>query len=219
MRHWALFSRVPVRDVERLLETARRRTFRRGEVVFHEGDPANALHLVDRGRFAVRAQTQYGDSAILSVVGPEESFGELALLSPGAPRSATVSALEPAATLQIDQVDFARLLREHPATNEVLVAVLADRVRVLSAHLLEALHLPVETRVRRRLLELQRVYDSTTVPLTQDDLADLAGASRSTVNRVLRDDEQRGFLRLGRGRTELLDVEGLRRLAGLPPLA
>lgn len=212
---WPIFAKVPPADLERLLETARRRTFARGEVVFHEGDPADTVHLIRSGRFAVRVTTQYADSAILSVLGPGGTFGELALLSPGAPRSATIAALEPAETLSVHQLDFARLLREHPATNEVLIAILSAQVRRLSRHLLEALHLPAETRLRRRLLELTEAYGSPTIPLTQDELAELAGTSRATVNKVLREDEAKGRVRLGRGRTEVVDADALRRLAGL----
>ena len=211
---WPIFTGVPREHVDRVLTSARRRTFARGEVVFHEGDPADTLHLVRAGRFAVRVTSQYADSAVLAVVGPGRIFGELALLSPGAPRSATVAALEPAETLALHQHDFARLRREHPATNELLIAVLAEQVRRLSRQLLEALHLPAETRVRLRVLELTDAYDGI-IPLTQEELAELAGTSRATVNRVLRDDARSGFVRLSRGETELLDHDAVRRLAGV----
>ena len=210
---WSLLEGLPESDVQRLLEMARRRTFERREIVFHEGDPADTLHLIRAGRFAVRVQTQYADSAILAVLGPGDLFGELALLTPGAPRSATLMALEPAETMSVHELDFGRLRREHPETSEVLIAILSGQVRRLSRHLLEALFLPADTRVRRRLLEVAETYGEgdgdVTITLTQDDLADLAGTSRATVNRVLREDEQRGVLRLGRGRTTVLDRAGL----------
>jgi len=95
---WALLDRVPADDVQRLLSIARRRKFERGEVVFHEQDPADTLHLIEKGRFAVRVSTPLGDRAILAVLGAGEMFGELALLGDeeDARRSATVVALEPA---------------------------------------------------------------------------------------------------------------------------
>src|SRR5262245_33604145 len=113
---WALLEGVPEEDVRALLSIARRRKFGRGEVVFHEGDPADTLHLVDKGRFGVRTQTALGDTAILSVLGPGDMFGELALLDVGEPqpRSATVSALEAAETRSVHRMDFERLRREHP---------------------------------------------------------------------------------------------------------
>ena len=215
---WPLFEGVPQEDVDRVIDMARKRSFRRGEVVFHEGDPADTLHLIRSGRFAVRATTQYSDSAILAVLGPGDIFGELALLTAGAPRSATVVALEAAETLSVHELDFGRLRRQHPGTSDVLIAILSAQVRRLSRHLVEALYLPVDTRVRRRLLELAEQYREgdaaeVTVPLTQEDLAELAGTSRATVNRVLREEEERGTLKLGRGRTTVLDTDGLRRLA------
>ncbi|MCC6831129.1 MAG: Crp/Fnr family transcriptional regulator [Thermoleophilia bacterium] len=211
---WPLFDGVPDADVQRVLSIARRRAFQRGEVVFHVDDPADTLHLVVSGRFAVRVQTAVGDIAILNVVGPGEMFGELALIGDGR-RSATVEALEPAETRSIHRPDFERLRAEHPAVTEVMVAVLAARVSRLSRHLLEALYLPSDKRVRRRLAELARVYapggGEALIPLRQEDLAGLAGTSRATVNRVLREEEARGTVLLGRGRTTVLDVAAVER--------
>lgn len=218
---WQILEGVPEQDVARVLDMARKRTFRKGEIVFHEGDPADTLHLVRSGRFAVKVTTQYADEAILAVLAAGDIFGELALLSPDAPRSATVVALEPAETLSVHQLDFGRLRREHPGVGDVLIGVLSAQVRRLSRHLLEALYTPADTRVRRRVLELVDIYAGddpalpVTIPLTQDDLADLAGTSRATVNRVLREDEARGIVELGRGRTLVVDRDGLAKWAGL----
>src|SRR5215211_3866493 len=136
---WQLFADVPPEDVRRLLAIARRRTFARGEVVFHRDDPANALHLIVAGRFAVSITTPLGETALLTVRGPGDAFGELALVTAGETlRSATVSALEPAETRSVFRDDFARLRREHPAVDAVLTAILAERVRRLSERLTEA---------------------------------------------------------------------------------
>jgi CRP-like cAMP-binding protein len=211
---WPLFDGVPDADVQRVLSIARRRAFQRGEVVFHVDDPADTLHLVVSGRFAVRVQTAVGDIAILNVVGPGEMFGELALIGAGR-RTATVEALEPAETRSIHRPDFERLRAEHPAVTDVMVAVLAGRVSRLSQHLLEALYLPSDKRVRRRLAELARVYapggGEAVIPLRQEDLAGLAGTSRATVNRVLREEEARGAVVLGRGRTTVVDAAAVER--------
>ncbi len=209
---WALLEGVPDDDVRALLSIARRRQFARGEVVFHQDDPADTLHLIDKGRFAVRVQTSLGDTAILSVLGPGEMFGELALLGEAdARRSATVAALEPGETRSVHRLDFERLRREHAGTSAVLIAILSGQVRRLSRHLLEALYVPADKRVLRRLVEVAELYGDGTVPLTQEDLAGLAGTSRATVNRVLREEEERGAVKLGRGRTTVLDAEGLGR--------
>ena len=80
---WPLLEGLPEEDIRELLSIARRRMFSRGEVVFHRDDPADSLHLIARGRFAARLQAPLGDSVLLDVLGPGQSFGELALLLPG----------------------------------------------------------------------------------------------------------------------------------------
>jgi CRP/FNR family transcriptional regulator, cyclic AMP receptor protein len=199
-----------------VLGVARRRTFARGEVVFHEGDPGDALHLIAKGRFAVRVTTRLGERATLAIRGPGEAFGELALIN-NAPRSATVAALEPGETFSIRQAEFDELRREHPGVNRILVSLLANSVRRMDELIVEALYAGAEKRVLRRLRDLAALYredsQSITIPLTQDDLAGLAGTSRATVNRVLREEEQRGTVSLGRGKTTIVDLEELKRRA------
>jgi CRP/FNR family cyclic AMP-dependent transcriptional regulator len=212
-----LLRGVAEEDVAELLERARRRRFATGEVVFHAGDPADTLQLVRAGRFAVRITTEFGATATLNVVGPGGAFGELALLTPDAPRSATVAALEEAETLSIHQLDFNRLRARRPQTDALLVKILAARVRELSDQLVEALHIPADMRVRRRLLDVVGAYGAAepgaVVPLTQEELASLAGTSRATVNRVLREEQAQGTVELSRGRTTLVDPDALARRA------
>ena len=206
---WQLFSDVPADDVRALLTISRRRTFSRGEVVFHRSDPANALHLIATGRFAVRITTPLGETATLAVRGPGDAFGELALVGETAERSATVQALEPAETRSVLRDDFERLRRRHPSVDAILVAILAERVRRLSEQLAEAYYLSADARVVRRLADLADLYGGE-VPLPQEALAELAGTSRATVNRVLRELEERGVVALGRSRTVVKDAERLR---------
>lgn len=205
---WPIFAGLAHEDVQAVLGAARKRTFSKGEVVFHRGDPGDSLHLVVSGRFAVRVATPVGDVATLGIRGPGESFGEMALVHPTSHRSATVAALEPAETRALAYSEFERLRSKHPAVDRVLVALLAAEVRRGNELLLDALYVPAERRVLRRLLEL-----GSPVVLTQEELAQIAGTSRATVNRVLRDEEKRGTLALDRGRTTVTDVETLRRRA------
>jgi CRP-like cAMP-binding protein len=213
---WPLLSRVPEEEVQLVLSIARRRKFGRGEVVFHQDDPADTLHLIAKGRFVVRVTTPLGDTAIFSVLGPGEMFGELALLGGEyARRSATIAALEQGETRSVHRIDFERLRSRNPETGNVLMAILAAQVRRLSNHLVEALYVSADKRVLRRLVEMAAIFaesdGGTVVPLTQEDLAGLAGTSRATVNRVLREEEARGTLKLGRGRTTVLDAAALAR--------
>jgi CRP-like cAMP-binding protein len=199
----------------RVIATARRRKFKRNEVVFHDGDPGDSLHLVERGRFAIRITTPLGDVATVRVLGAGEHFGELAVLSPGA-RHGTVIALEPAETLSLQRDDVNALRATTPKIDDALTTALVDEVRRQSAALVDALYVPAERRVWRRLQELVGLYGDevpVVITLTQDDLAQLSGTTRPTTNRVLRSGEERGVVRLARGRVEVHDLDALARLA------
>jgi CRP/FNR family transcriptional regulator, cyclic AMP receptor protein len=215
---WRLLTGVPAEEVRELLQVARRRRFARNEVVFHRDDPGDSLHLISKGRFSIRVMTPLGQVATIALRGPGESFGEMALLSDDARRSATVTALEEAETFAVTRGDFERLRSRHPAVNGLLLQFLQNEVRVLNDRLLEALYVPVEKRVLRRLMELVPLFphdeNQALITLTQEALAELAGASRATVNHVLREEERRGLLELQRGKTRILDLNTLTKRAG-----
>jgi CRP-like cAMP-binding protein len=194
-----------------LRERGRARSFAKGEVVFHEGDPGETLHVIESGRFMVEVTSQAGEKVALTVFGPGELFGELALILDHAHRTATVVALEAGRTRAIHRDDLDELRRSDPRLTEALLRIVAAKVGRYTAHLLEALHEPAERRVLRRLRELHEQYGSD-IPLRQEDLAALAGTSRATANQVLRREAERGVLRLGRARVEVVDPEALRRL-------
>lgn len=185
--------------------------------MFHRGDPADSLQLISKGRFSVQIATPLGDIATLSVRGPGDAFGELALLGPESKRSATVSAIEPGETYSVYRGDFERLRREYPSVNDVLIGILAQHLRRLSEQLIEAHYVSANRRVLRRVRELAELYggnsESVVVPLTQEDIAGLAGTSRATVNRVLREEERRGTVELRRSKTVVLDLDELSRRA------
>jgi CRP/FNR family transcriptional regulator, cyclic AMP receptor protein len=215
---WPLFEGVPADVVRQLLQVARRRTFRRGEVVIHQNDPADSLHLIVKGRFSVRVTTPLGEPATVAVLVAGDMFGEMALLGEKSVRSATVEALEQAETLCIYEGDFARLRNEHPVVNKVVITFLINEVRVMNERLLEAYYVPAERRVLRRVGELAGVYpeapDGTVeIRLTQEIIAGMAGTSRATVNAVLGDAQTRGLVELRRGSVRVLDRPGLAKRA------
>lgn len=211
-----LIDSLPPEGQRRILAAARRRRFAKGEVIFHEGDPGESLHLVAKGMVAIRITTPLGDVAIVRVIREGEFFGELALLSSG-PRNATASALEPVETLSLRRDHLTELRAVAPATADVLLTALTIEVRRLAAALVEALYLPAETRMWRRLLELTELYargaPTNLVPLTQEELAQLAGITRPTANRALRKAEGAGALALARGRIEIMDIEWVKKRA------
>ena len=210
---WRLLEGVPEEHVRELLKVARRRRFSRNEVVFHRDDPGDSVHLVQQGRFAVRVMTPFGDLTTIAVRGPGESFGEMALVAEDARRSATVAALEGAETMAVYRDDFHAVRKRYPTVDGVLLRFLTNEVRMLNERVLEALYVPVEKRVRRRLAELSALYggEPPLIPLTQETIAELAGTTRPTVNQVLRDEERRGTVELNRGSILVLDAGELQR--------
>jgi CRP-like cAMP-binding protein len=208
---WPLLRSLSDDDRRRVLAAARRRRFTRREVLFHEGDPGDTLHLIDKGRVAIRITTPLGDVATVSVLGRGDVVGEMAVLEEGGRRGATVMALEATETLSVDRGQFLELRRRHPDVDLLLFEVLMANIRRVDTQLMEALFVPVDRRVIRRLLSLTDIYasgdqvDGVEVALTQDDLASLAGTSRATVNRVLRQAEEAGAVSLSRGRIRVTD--------------
>jgi CRP-like cAMP-binding protein len=202
---WAVLAGLPPDERRRVLGVGRPRRFAAGETVFHEGDPADSLHLLRSGLVAVRVTTPQGDQAVLTVLTPGQAFGELALLQDNGHRTATVTALEPSETIALHRTEFDRLRVRHPSVDSVLLAALSGQVTRLSEHLLEVLFVPARTRILRRLLTLAKASDDGVVRLTQEDLARMSGTTRATVNEVLRDAERAGAVRIGRRRIEVAD--------------
>ncbi|TQS46295.1 Crp/Fnr family transcriptional regulator [Cryptosporangium phraense] len=218
---WSTLSMISDKERRELLAVARRRKFRRNEVLFHEGDPANSLHLIESGHVSVRVTTDAGDSVTLAIAGPGETVGELALLEADpskAVRSATVTALEGCETLSLQRDRFDALRQQYPPMDRVLAQLLANQVRRLNGRLLEFLYLPADKRVLRRLANLARAYDDgqtrpVAVPLTQEVIASLAGTSRPTTNQALRAVEEAGIIAIGRSKIEILNPAALVRKA------
>ena len=216
---WRLLGGLSEQERRAVIAGTQRHRYRSGEVVFHEDDPADTLHFVAEGRVAARRTTATGESATFAVMGPGEAFGEMAMLTPGGRRTSTVVALEQAVTLSLRFVEFDRLRHAHPGVERLLVDVLAERVVRLSDHLVEALYLPADRRVVRRLAALCDQYGvdgddaPTRIPLKQNEIADLGGTSRSTTNRVLQSLVVDGVVALHRGHVDVVDRIALRRRA------
>lgn len=205
---WRLLAGVSPEDVRRLVAIAQQRRYRRGQVVFSGDDPADALHLVVSGHFAVRVTVPTGDTVLLAIIGPGDAFGELALVSDRS-RGATIQAFSDGETLALHRDAFEALRRARPQVDRSLAVILAERLRRVNDLLLEAHYVDAEVRVRRRLLELGEAFEGR-IPLTQEEIAQTAGTSRATVNRVLREEETAGAVELGRGHTTITDAEALR---------
>jgi CRP/FNR family cyclic AMP-dependent transcriptional regulator len=203
---------LPVAEREQVLAQCPTQRFDRGEVIVNEGEHGDAFYLVESGRVALRVTTPAGEVSTLSVLGPGQVFGEMALVG-NRPRTATAAALEPVTTRTMSRELFVALRRRHPGMDRLLVDILASRVDRLSRQLAEALYLPVDVRLARRLLALANVYREAagpvTVPLTQEDIAGIVGTTRPTINQMLKILVNDNIVSLSRGRITILDEREL----------
>ena len=210
---WPLLRPLDEDDRRRVLAAASRHRYRRGEAIFREGDPGDSLHLLDKGHVAVQMTTPLGDVLTLAVLGPGEMFGELAALSTEPYRSATIRSLDRTETLVVSGQAFNELRHRHQGLNDLLLEIASARIPRLSGQLVEALFVRADKRVLRRVLALAELHGGgaagTTIPVRQDDVAELAGTSRPTVNRALRGAEAGGAVALGRGRITVVDPDRL----------
>jgi len=210
---WQLLRSLTEIEVEQVLSLGRSRKFGRREVIWHEGDRAEMVYLIREGRIAIRAMTPLGEVATVAVVGAGEAVGLIAVHVTEPFHTATAVALEPTETVAIWMQDFTRIRRQLPALDDAVIHFLADRVVDLTGQLVDALYVPAEARVLRRLVALSKLYDrgeeEIHIPLTQEDLAELAGVTRPTVNRVLKKEERLGTVRISRGSIDITDKDQL----------
>lgn len=220
-----LFDGVPAHTLSAVATDARRRRFRRGQVIFHEGDPAETLHVIDAGRVKVTLVSPDGNEAILAVLGTGDFFGELALLDSG-PRSATAQAMEKTETLEVNRNGFGTLLEDTAVRKRVLERV-AIAMRRVDRQIERLRFLDLTGRVALHLFDLaheqgDRQDGSDTLsgpavvllPYRQADLAAMVGASRQAVSRTLRELEREGLLQADGRRIMIPDLLRLERRAG-----
>jgi CRP/FNR family cyclic AMP-dependent transcriptional regulator len=204
--------------LESIARGLRVRRFRRGEVIFHLGDPGDALFIVTSGAVKITLPSETGDEAILATLRPGDFFGELALLD-GAPRSATAAALERTETLVLPRQRFRELIATEPVIRDALLSSLAAELRRLTLHVEELHFLDIAGRLAARLRRLAdeqgaRQSDGTirlNAPLTQSDLASMVGCTRQSVNKLLGMFADDGLVRLERDAIVILDQERLAR--------
>jgi CRP-like cAMP-binding protein len=189
----------------------------RGEILFREGEPGDRLYVVIDGKIKLGRTSADGRENLLSVLGPGEMFGELSLFDPG-PRTATATAVTDATVLGVGHADIKPWLAERPQVAGQLLQALSQRLRRTNDIVADLVFSDVPGRVAKALLDLadrfgERRDDGLHVShdLTQEELAQLVGASRETVNKALADFAARGWLRLEARAVVILDQERLAR--------
>ena len=210
------FSGLGADALESVGRVVRNRRFRRGEVIFHQGDPGDALFIVMSGAIKIVLPSDSGEEAILATLRAGDVFGELALLD-GAPRSATAAALEPSETLILPRDRFRDLIATEPAVRDALLASIAGELRRLTNHVEELHFLDITGRLASRLARLAaesgRGQPDGSIrlrsPLTQGDLAAMIGCTRQSVNKLLGLFTDDRLIRLERDSIVILDLERL----------
>ena len=215
---WPVLASLPVEEQRGLVARLRRRSYHRDEVIFHQGDPADTLHLIAAGHVTVRVTLRGGEFVVVAILGPGDAFGEAALVGGPGVRGATITALERCETLSLGRDEFHRLRTSYPGVDRFLVELLSARVERLNNYWLEALYVPAERRVLRRLLDLCELYTGDdqriVIPVTQEMLASLAGTTRPTANQVLRRLVASNIVAISRSQIVVLDRTGLHQRAG-----
>jgi CRP/FNR family transcriptional regulator, cyclic AMP receptor protein len=202
--------------LERLAAGMRTRRFRRGEVIFHIGDPGDALFVIVDGEVKISLPSETGDEAILATLRVGDVFGELALLD-GAPRSASATAISATETVVLPRDRFRELIATEAGVRDALLASIAGELRRLTTHVEELHFLDITGRLAARLARLAqeggtRVGDGgirLRSNLTQGDLAAMVGCTRQSVNKLLGQFTDDGLIRLDREGIVVTDIDGL----------
>ncbi len=198
LRQAPLFSALDDEAASALRASMSENRLRRGDVLFHEGDSGDKLYIVLDGKVKLGRTSSDGRENLLAILGPGQMFGELSLFDPG-PRSATVTAVTDCSFASLSHEDLLRWLEGRPVVARGLLAQLAGRLRKANDVVADLVFSDVPGHVHH--------------DLTQEELAQLVGASRETVNKALADFASRGWLRLEPRSVVIMDVERLSRRA------
>jgi len=219
LRQTPLFSGLEDDAAESLRSSLTETRLRRGEILFREGDSGDRLYVVIEGKIKLGRSSPDGRENLMAVLGPGQMFGELSLFDPG-PRSLTATAVTDVTMNDLGHDDLTRWLVGYPDVARNLLGQLAARLRRTNDVVADLVFSDVPGRVAKALLDLasrfgRRADDGVHVhhDLTQEELAQLVGASRETVNKALADFAHRGWLRLEPRSVVLVDLERLQRRA------
>jgi CRP/FNR family transcriptional regulator, cyclic AMP receptor protein len=216
----ALFGGMPPQDLEALAPAARSRTFRKGSYVFREGDLGNALYVIQKGQVKISRMGRGGAEAVYAILVPGDSFGEIALLSGDAARTADAQAMELTECVSVPKESLLAFIDEHPMMSRHLMQALAGYVQQVDQSLAEIAFLDITGRVARKLLDLGQSHGHKTpegiridLRLSQRTLASMVSASRENVNRALHRFTARGDIRQDGGLITILRPDELRKRA------
>jgi CRP/FNR family cyclic AMP-dependent transcriptional regulator len=213
-----LFKSLSESDLESLAGAFVRHSFDRGQMIFRQGDPGGHLFLVEAGRIKITTLAADGREAFVAIIGPGQVFGELSLFE-SQQRSADARAMEPTTAHALAHDDFRPYVAAHPEVAWELLKVLVQMVRRQDQAIQDMVFLDVGGRVARRLLDLAAQHGEASgngtvridVPITQEELAQMVGASRESVNKALGSFMDRGWVALEGRHYVVVDGESLRK--------
>jgi len=199
----SLFDNLNDEQLEHILRISQRKTFQAGTLLFQERDYGSTFYVVLSGSIKLFTSSNAGEEKVLSLVNEGESFGELSLLD-GRPRSASARTLEKTTVLELSSEQFMSLLQEHFDITRGILAELCRRLRATNEHVNDLTFLDGRTRVVKNLITLANQSGtrdgniiSIRMALNYDELAQMAGVSKSVLTEVLRELETRGVLQFG----------------------
>ena len=217
-RVW-IFQGLSEEELERISYLARAKVYKARQAIVEKGEPADEFFVLLRGRAKVMSRGADGSLAAINVMGAGEVFGEVGILD-GQPRSATVTTLEQCEMAVVDKRAFNELLASSPSIAGKLLAVLARRIRELTIRIEDRAFLDVPSRLAKQLLWLATNHGTANgtgirigLRLSQQELGDLTGATRESVNKHISDWTRMGILKQQRDQLEIFDVDALRAIA------
>ena len=211
-----MFAGLEPEARERVMAAAVPRTYRKGQLLFVEGDPGESLIILRRGAVAVFRTASTGERAVLSVVRPPDVLGEVSLLD-GAPRSLSAEAIEDCSALALSRGAFIELIHASPRMLDAVLRALGSLIRRLTEQNADHVFLDLPGRVAKTLVRLagDSPAPMITIDLNQSQLAEMAGGSRQSVNQAIGSFANRGWLRTEGRRIVVTDLAALRRRAGM----
>lgn len=199
----SLFANIPPECLLKLERTSSLRKYPKNTILFMEGDENSQLFVIKSGLVCIHTDDNEGRQLVLNYMGPGEYFGELSLLD-DKPRSASASTVEDSMLLTISREHFRGFMREYPELYEVLMVELVDRIRSLTENVKDMALLDVYGRVAHTLERLCNPSVEISPKLTHQDIANMVGASREMVSRVMKELVVGGYIEIQQKQIHIL---------------
>jgi CRP/FNR family cyclic AMP-dependent transcriptional regulator len=207
-----LFAQFDESEVGRLAAVAEHRQLRRGDTLFVEEDASTELYVVVRGRIAIAKKSIDGRESMMALMEQDDLIGEMAFFD-GEGRSAEARALEPSEVIAIPYAELRGIYESRPELLWSVTSMLVRRLRSTDDALADSVFLDVTGRTAKRLLELAGDADEFSLPITQEELAGMVGASRERVNKAIASFIRLGWIEQHERRYRITDREQLSRRA------